>query len=77
MLAFGESVSFDQRLAPYDLQGSLGHASMLLAVGIIEQEEFVEIERGLKELAEEVKSSTFQWKTELEDVHMNLEQQNR
>ena len=74
MLAFGESVSFDQRLAPYDLQGSLGHASMLLAVGIIEQEEFVEIERGLKELTEEVKSGTFQWKTELEDVHMNLEQ---
>ncbi len=74
MLAFGESVSFDQRLAPYDLQGSLGHASMLHAVGIIDKEEFAEIEQGLKELAEEVKSGTFQWKTELEDVHMNLEQ---
>ena len=35
MLAFGESVSFDQRLAPYDLQGSLGHASMLLSVGFL------------------------------------------
>ena len=74
MLAFGESVSFDQRLAPYDLQGSLGHASMLLAVGILNQEEFDQIEKGLKELADEVKSGTFEWKVELEDVHMNLEQ---
>ena len=74
MLAFGESVSFDQRLAPYDLQGSLGHASMLLAVGILNQDEFNQIEIGLKELAEEVKRGDFQWKMELEDVHMNLEQ---
>ena len=74
MLAFGESVSFDQRLAPYDLQGSLGHASMLLAVGILNEDEYNQIENGLKELAEEVKRGDFQWKMELEDVHMNLEQ---
>ena len=74
MLAFGESVSFDQRLAPYDLQGSLGHASMLHSVGIISEEEFTQIEQGLKELAEEIKSGQFEWKLELEDVHMNLEQ---
>ena len=74
MLAFGESVSFDQRLAPYDLQGSLGHAAMLLAVGILTQEEFNQIKKGLQELAEEVKAGTFIWKIELEDVHMNLEQ---
>ena len=74
MLAFGESVSFDQRLAPYDLQGSLGHAAMLLAVGILNQEEFNQIEKGLQELADEVKSGTFEWDIELEDVHMNLEQ---
>lgn len=74
MLAFGESVSFDQRLAPYDLQGSLGHASMLHSVGIISEDEFTQIEQGLKELAEEIKSGQFEWKLELEDVHMNLEQ---
>ena len=74
MLAFRESVSFDQRLAPYDLQGSLGHASMLHAVGIISEEEFTQIDQGLKELAEEIKSDQFEWKLELEDVHMNLEQ---
>jgi argininosuccinate lyase len=73
MLAFGESVSFDQRLAPYDLQGSLGHASMLKSVGILTAEEFSQIEQGLKELAEEIKSGTFEWKIKLEDVHMNLE----
>jgi len=74
MLAFGESVSFDYRLAPYDLQGSLGHASMLLAVGILNHTEFQEIQQGLKELADEVNSKNFPWKMELEDVHMNLEQ---
>ena len=74
MLAFGESVTFDQRLAPYDLQGSLGHASMLHSVGIISEEEFTQIDQGLKELAEEIKSGQFEWKLELEDVHMNLEQ---
>ena len=74
MLAFGESVSFDQRLAPYDLQGSLGHASMLLSVGLLNQEEFNSIEKGLNELAEEVKTGDFEWKIEWEDVHMNLEQ---
>ena len=47
---------------------------MLLAVGILNQEEFDQIEKGLKELADEVKSGTFEWKIELEDVHMNLEQ---
>ena len=74
MLSFGESVSFDKRLAPYDLQGSLGHASMLLSVGILEQQEFEEIQKGLKQLAQEVEEGTFIWNTELEDVHMNLEQ---
>ncbi len=74
MLAFGESVSFDHRLAPYDLQGSLGHASMLLAIGILSKDEFDQIEQGLNELAEEVKAGSFKWKIELEDVHMNLEQ---
>ena len=73
MLAFGESVSFDQRLAPYDLQGSLGHASMLQSIGILTAEEYSQIEQGLKELAEEIKAGTFEWKAELEDVHMNLE----
>ena len=74
MQVFGESVSFDMRLAVYDLRGSLGHASMLNHVGLITTEEFNEIENGIQELFEEIKSDSFPWKLELEDVHMNLEQ---
>ena len=74
MQVFGESVSFDKRLAPYDLKGSLGHASMLAHVGLISEDEFIEIKNGIDELIEEIKSPQFTWKLELEDVHMNLEQ---
>ena len=72
MQVFGESVSFDKRLAGYDLQGSLGHASMLKSVGLLTEEEFSSIEKGIHELMEEVKSDSFPWKLDLEDVHMNL-----
>ena len=44
MQVFGESVSFDMRLAPYDLKGSLGHASMLAHVGLLSDQEFKAIE---------------------------------
>ena len=73
MQVFGESVSFDKRLAPYDLQGSLGHASMLAHVGLLTEAEFSEIISGIEELIEEIKSPEFSWKLELEDVHKNLE----
>ena len=74
MQVFGESISFDMRLAVYDLRGSLGHASMLAHVGLLSPEEFQQIESGIKELFEEVQEDNFPWKLELEDVHMNLEQ---
>ena len=74
MQVFGESISFDMRLAVYDLRGSLGHASMLAHVGLLTPEEFQQIESGIKELFEEVQEDNFPWKLELEDVHMNLEQ---
>ena len=74
MQVFGESVSFDKRLASYDLQGSLGHAAMLLHVGLLKDEEFKEIKSGIEQLQEEILQDDFPWKLELEDVHMNLEQ---
>ena len=74
MQVFGESVSFDKRLASYDLQGSLGHAAMLLHVGLLTEEEFKEIKSGIEQLQEEILQDDFPWKLELEDVHMNLEQ---
>ena len=67
MQIFGESISFDQRLAPYDLQCSLGHASMLAHVGLLDGNEFKEIKKGIAELSEEILGDDFPWKLELEE----------
>ena len=74
MQVFGESVSFDKRLASYDLQGSLGHAGMLAHVGLLTYEEIKVIKSGLDQLQVEILQDYFPWRLELEDVHMNLEQ---
>ena len=74
MQVFGESVSFDKRLASYDLQGSLGHAAMLSHVGLLSEDEFRDIKVGIEQLQQEILQDDFPWKLELEDVHMNLEQ---
>ena len=50
MQVFGESVSFDKRLASYDLQGSLGHAAMLSHVELLTEDEFNEIKAGIEQL---------------------------
>ena len=67
------SVNFDQRLAEYDIQGSLAHAHMLAAQGIIAKADFAEIEKGLGEILVEIKAGTFEWLLDLEDVHLNIE----
>ena len=74
MQHFSESVSYDQRLALFDIAGSRAHAAMLAKVGILTRTEKDAIHRGLDGLAREVTAGKFRWKTELEDVHMNLEQ---
>ena len=71
--AFTESVSFDSRLAPYDIQGSMAHARMLASQGIIKKTEAAKIVKGLKEIASEIDSGKFVFRVELEDVHMNIE----
>jgi argininosuccinate lyase len=70
---FTESISFDWRLWEQDIRGSLAHAKMLKAIGILSAAEFKEISKGLSEIAEEIRAGTLQWKEELEDVHMNIE----
>ncbi len=70
---FNASVDFDQRLALHDLQGSIAHATMLGETGILSEDEAAQIVMGLEALRKEVEASTFEWRTELEDVHMNLE----
>jgi argininosuccinate lyase len=67
------SVSFDQRLWRADIQGSLAHARMLGAQGIIGAQDVADIERGMAKITQEIESGVFQWKLELEDVHLNIE----
>ncbi|MDR1577383.1 MAG: argininosuccinate lyase [Deltaproteobacteria bacterium] len=69
----GVSVGFDQRLAPQDLAGSIAHARMLGATGLVSPEESRLMVEGLTRLAEETREGTFPWDPALEDVHMNLE----
>ncbi|WP_444892566.1 argininosuccinate lyase [Microbulbifer sp. TRSA001] len=70
---FTASVTFDQRMAMEDIQGSLAHAQMLSEVGVLSADEYHKIADGLKGIAEEIKSGEFPWSVQLEDVHMNIE----
>ena len=74
MLRIGESVSFDQRLAVFDVQGSQAQAAMLAHVGIITAQERDAIHGGLDAILAEVEAGQFEWDMALEDVHMNIEQ---
>lgn len=67
------SVDFDKRLALFDIQGSLAHADMLAAVGVITQEDKTAIERGMARILEEIELDRFEWSLDLEDVHLNIE----
>ncbi|MBO7520650.1 MAG: argininosuccinate lyase, partial [Opitutales bacterium] len=73
MLRFGESVSFDRKLAFFDIQGSCAHAEMLASCGIISEEECGQILRGLEKIADQIAAGKFKWDAALEDVHMNIE----
>ena len=70
---FTESVSFDQRLALYDIQGSIAYAEMLARCGIIKKEERRRIVLGLEGIRKDVESGKFKFESGLEDVHMNIE----
>ncbi|MER0203397.1 MAG: argininosuccinate lyase [Nitrosomonas sp.] len=67
------SVSFDQRLAEYDIQGSLAHAQMLAEQGIISAVDLTAIQQGMQQIRDEIHSQQFVWLQELEDVHLNIE----
>ena len=70
---FTESVSYDKRLACYDIIGSIAHTQMLAKTKVISKKECDEIMAGLKAIEKEIKSKEFDWSTTLEDVHMNIE----
>ena len=67
------SVDFDKRLAEFDIAGSIAHAKMLGAQGIIILEDVAKIEKGLTEILAEIQDGSFEWLLDLEDVHLNIE----
>jgi len=70
---YSESISFDWRLYPYDIQGSIAHSKGLLAAGILSAEEQGAIETGLLEIGADIESGAFRFDPGLEDIHMNIE----
>ena len=67
------SVCFDQRMWRQDIRASLAHATMLARQGIISAADLADIERGMKQVADEIASGVFVWSVDLEDVHLNIE----
>ena len=70
---YTESVSFDRELARHDIAGSQAHAKMLARIGVLKPAELRDILKGLDEILSLVESGKFSWRTDLEDVHMNVE----
>jgi argininosuccinate lyase len=70
---YTSSVFFDKRLWQSDIQGSLAHAEMLAAQKIISSQDFADIQRGMAQITEEISKGQFDWKLDLEDVHLNIE----
>src|SRR6476620_7026021 len=67
------SVFFDKRLWQADIEGSLAHAGMLARQGIITAADLSAIEKGMAQISKEIGSGQFEWKLDLEDVHLNIE----
>ena len=70
---FTASVDFDKRLYRQDIAGSIAHATMLAHVGVLEKAEVDSIVSGLEKVQAEIESGHFTWRTDQEDVHMNIE----
>jgi len=70
---FGESISYDWRLFPHDIAGSIAHARAQHHAGLLSAGEFAAIEAGLREIECDIRDGKFEFKTSLEDIHMNIE----
>ncbi|HVU86424.1 MAG TPA: argininosuccinate lyase [Pirellulales bacterium] len=70
---FTESVSFDRRLYAQDIRASIAHAQMLAKVGLISTGECQQIAQGLDQIRHEIEQGQFEFRIELEDVHMHIE----
>jgi argininosuccinate lyase len=67
------SVFFDKRLWQADITGSLAHAAMLAQQGVISATDLADIRRGMEQIRQEIEAGGFEWKLDLEDVHLNIE----
>ncbi len=70
---YSASVEFDQRLADFDIRGSLAHARMLRASSVLSAKDLADIERGLADIRDEIQRGQFAWSVDQEDVHLNIE----
>ena len=70
---FIASIPFDQRLYRQDIEGSIAHTKMLAKQGVISKQDTDHIISGLRSVLEEMEQGTFEFKTEFEDIHMNIE----
>lgn len=70
---FTESVSFDRRLYAHDICGSIAHAEMLAEVGLLSADECRQIVQTLHDIRQEIEQGRFEFRTELEDIHMHVE----
>ena len=70
---YGESISYDWRLYPHDIAGSIAHARAQVKAGLLTEDEFSQIETGLHEIEKEIAAGGFEFSIELEDIHMNIE----
>ena len=72
-LKYSASIAYDKRLYRHDIAGSIAHARMLGRQAIISDEDSQAIVSGLEEIREEIEGGAFQWREELEDLHLNIE----
>ena len=72
-LDFNATISYDCRMYREDIAGSIAHAKMLAAHGIISKEDQEKITKGLLSIKKEIDQGTFPFSVELEDIHMNIE----
>jgi len=70
---FTASESFDRRFYAQDIRGSIAHATMLNQQGVLSNEDFNAIEKGLNDIQSDIEAGNFEWSVALEDVHMNIE----
>ena len=71
--AYTVSIHYDRRLFRQDIAGSIAHARMLAKQGIIDDDDATAITNGLQEILQEIEDGSFEWRPELEDIHMNVE----